>query len=99
MAFNFIKIPADASLSPTIEKAVNLLTRKLESSILDDLKSNPEDMLQAQHFGLGTLIGNQCGLWSDKNAELFAYCDCDNPAYASGFILLNFRREFQACGR
>lgn len=72
----------------TIDQAVDRILDKLPDKQKAVLRKTPEDDLHWLHFGLGTAIRNECGLW-DGNTALLAACGTTDmhPDLASDVIL------------
>jgi len=47
----------------SIKEAVEFLCSKLSEQDRQAIRRTPEEQLEVLHFGLGTYIRNECGLW------------------------------------
>lgn len=72
----------------TVDQAVDRILDKLTKSQKDEIRKTPVADLDLLHFGLGTAIRNECGLW-DGNTALLAACGTTDmhPDLASDVIL------------
>ena len=72
----------------TVEEAVNRILDKLTSAQKDEVRKTPSGELDLLHFGLGTAIRNECGLW-EGNTALLAACGSPDihPDSASDVII------------
>ena len=60
----------------TVEEAVDRILAKLTDGQKDDVRKTPLAELELLHFGLGTAVRNECGLWEGNTALLAA---CGSP--------------------
>ena len=72
----------------TVDQAVDRILDKLPDNQKAVLRKTPAGDLDLLHFGLGTAIRNECGLW-DENTALLAACGAPHmhPDSASDVIL------------
>jgi len=72
----------------TIDQAVGRILAGLTDAEKDVIRNTPLADLEMLHFGLGTTIRNECGLW-DGNTALLAACGSEtmHPDAASDVIL------------
>ena len=72
----------------TVDEAVDRILAKLTDAQKDEVRTTPEADLDLLHFGLGTAIRNECGLW-DGNTALLAACGSPDmhPDSASDVIV------------
>ena len=83
----------------TVDQAVDRILDKLPDKQKAVLRKTPEDDLDLLHFGLGTAIRNECGLWSG-NTPLLAACGSPDmhPDSASAVIVQAVRQRLVAMG-
>ena len=72
----------------TVDQAVDRILDKLPDNQKEQIRTTPEKDLDLLHFGLGTAIRNECGLW-DENTALLAACGTTDmhPDSASDVII------------
>jgi hypothetical protein len=81
----------------TVEEAVARILVKMTDAEKDVVRKTPEDDLDLLHFGLGTMVRNECGLW-DGNSDLLASCGSPDmpPDSASDVIIRVVWERLQA---
>jgi hypothetical protein len=60
----------------TVEEAVERILAKLNDAEKDAIRKTPATEFDLLHFGLGTAVRNECGLWGGNTALLAA---CGSP--------------------
>lgn len=77
----------------TLEECFVELEKFLSEEELEEFKGTKEDDLAGYHFGLGSWIRNNWGLWLDSPlARYFRGIEIDHPDDMSAIILTCFHR-------
>ena len=81
----------------TVDEAVDRILAKLTDAQKDEVRRTPAADLDFLHFGLGTAIRNECGLW-EGNTALLAACGSPDmhPDDASDVIVRAVWERLQA---
>ena len=81
----------------TLNEAVEILISELSSTDKETIKAMKKEDLIRFHFGWGTRIRNEFGLWAG-NTALLKSCNASHPDDASGVIIESVWKRLQEDG-